>query len=110
MVNQELIVRADEGKRFYEALLLEIERTKAELNGEERLELYLCSGINGPILVTSMGYSNPSMIMVDGRDAVGEQVKVLANWRSVQVCMKIKGIGKSGNARSKDYDCAHRDH
>jgi hypothetical protein len=77
---------------FYDQLRRNIEQLQKSLKKKEQLLIYFYTSPNEPILVTSIGFQNPYMMIFHGIDAMGNECAVLSHMLSVQLILRVVKI------------------
>jgi len=83
---------------FYEQIRTHVEAMQKNLKKDEQLLIYHNAG-GQPILVTSIGFQNPSMIVLHGLDAMGNECCVLSHLTSVQLVVRVMKVDKQQKRR-----------
>ena len=84
---------------FYDQLRKNIEEIQKNVKKKEQLLIYYYPSPNEPILVTSIGFQNPYMMIFHGIDAMGNECAVLAHMLSVQLILRVVKIGDQKKKR-----------
>lgn len=74
---------------FYEQLRRNVEELQKKLKKNEQLLIYHYICATEAILVTSIGFQNPYMIVLHGVDAMGNECCVLSHMLSVQLALRV---------------------
>ena len=90
---------------FYEQLRVNIESMQKKIKKNEQLLIY-CNAGGQPILVTSIGFQNPSMIIFHGLDSMGNECAVLSHMTSVQLIVRV--IKVEGPQKSRRIGFMHK--
>jgi hypothetical protein len=83
---------------FYEQIRTHVEAMQKKLKKDEQLLIYHNAG-GQPILITSVGFQNPSMIVLNGLDAMGDECRVLSHMTSIQLVVRVIKVDKQQKRR-----------
>ena len=75
---------------FYDQLQEQISRKSAQLSEGEQLALYYQRQGDSPMQVNNLGYHNPYLITLFGKNESGEECIVLAHMNSVQLLLVVE--------------------
>ena len=75
---------------FYDRLQEQISAAQAQLYEGEQLAVYYQGQVGSPIQVTNLGYHNPSLIKLFGKNESAEDCLVLAHMNSVQLLLVVE--------------------
>ena len=75
---------------FYNRLQEQISTGLAQLAEGEQLAVYYLGQSGSPILVTNLGYHNPYLIKLFGKNERDEECLVLAHMNSVQLLLVVE--------------------
>ena len=84
---------------FYEQIRVQIEAMQKKLKKNEQLLIYHNASSGQPILVTSIGFHNPSMIILYGMDSMGNECCVLTHLTSVQLVIRVMKVEDKAKRR-----------
>lgn len=90
--NRELLAEFSEvflASNFYQRLKYHIEATQAELKDDQQLVIYFCNKTGELILIEDIGYHNPTLIILYGRDSQGNPSNLLVHMESVELVLKV---------------------
>ncbi|MGE5618433.1 MAG: hypothetical protein ACM3US_04160 [Sphingomonadaceae bacterium] len=80
---------------LYEELEEDIQKTQQGLGPDEQILAIYYAPNGDPIIIDDIGYHNPYLLILKGRDAEGNKCRVLAHMNVVQIVVKIlKVVGK----------------
>ncbi len=79
---------------FYTRLAEEIQDAISQIGDDKNLTLYFLSNAGHQIRVVSIGYSNPSILIIQGADDAGRIHRVFTHVNSVQMMMVIENKAK----------------
>ena len=91
---------------FYEQLRVNIEAMQKNIEKDEQLLIYHSVPGNPPILITNIGFQNPSMIILNGLDSMGNECAVLTHMTSVQLVVRV--IKVEGPQKSRQIGFLHK--
>jgi hypothetical protein len=74
---------------FYDRLRQHIEKTQNQLSENQQLAIYYYTSAGHPILIMDIGYHNPNLIILYGKDSEGSESNILLHMQSVQLVLKI---------------------
>ena len=77
---------------FYEHLRGHIEALQKNLKKEQQLLVFHYNPSGEPILVTNIGFQNPSLIVLHGVDSMGNDCCVLQHMFNVELVMRVMKI------------------
>ena len=77
---------------FYEQIRVHIEAMQEKLKKNEQLLIYHYCPSGQPVLITSVGFQNPSMIVLNGLDSMGNECCVLTHMTSVQLVVRVMEV------------------
>ena len=77
---------------FYEHLRLHIEALQKNLEEDEQLLVFYYGPSGAVMLVTNIGYQNPSLIVLQGVDSMGEECCVLSHMFTVQLVLRVMKV------------------
>jgi len=80
---------ADIADTFYKHLKKEISATEASLKEGQRLRVEYSSAAAGRIIVQSLRFQNPYLMLFHGVDENGNECTVLAHMGSVQLLLRV---------------------
>ena len=75
---------------FYDRLQEQIQGSLGQLREGEQLAAYYYGQGSAPILVTNLGYHNPYLIKIFGKNERDEECLVLAHMNSVQLVLVVE--------------------
>lgn len=75
---------------FYDQLREQISAAQAQLYEGEQLAVYYQGQGGSPIQVTNLGYHNPSLIKLFGKNESAEDCLVLAHMNSMQLLLVVE--------------------
>jgi hypothetical protein len=84
---------------FYEQIRVHIEAMQKKLKKNEQLLIYHYCPSGQPILVTNVGFQNPSMIVLHGLDSMGNECCVLTHMTSVQLVVRVMKVDAQAKHR-----------
>jgi hypothetical protein len=84
---------------FYEQIRAHIEAMQKNIKKNEQLLIYHYPSAGQPILVTSVGFQNPSMIVLHGLDSMGNECCVLTHMTSVQLVVRVIKVDQQTKRR-----------
>ncbi len=84
---------------FYEQIRVHIEAMQKNLKKNEQLLIYHYPSAGQPILVTSVDFQNPSMIVLHGLDSMGNECCVLTHMTSVQLVVRVMKVDQQTKRR-----------
>ena len=85
---------------FYDRLQEHISAAQAQLYEGEQLAVYYQGQVGSPIQVTNLGYHNPSLIKLFGKNESAEDCLVLAHMNSVQLLLVVEKRDASSPKRT----------
>jgi hypothetical protein len=85
---------------FYDRLQEQISAAQAQLYEGEQLAVYYQGQVGSPIQVTNLGYHNPSLIKLFGKNESAEDCLVLAHMNSVQLLLVVEKTDASSPKRT----------
>lgn len=77
---------------FYDRLRQHIDATQKQLERNEQLAVCYYSLGGECILVDDIGYHNPNLIMLYGRDSQGNECNVIAHMQSLHLLLRVLKI------------------
>ena len=87
----------------FSTLRQQIEVTQNELREGEQLELYYYTPTGEPILVSRMGYLEPQVLVLYGKDDRQNDCKILANLHTVHLVLKLVRNGEPEKRRTISF-------
>ena len=88
--NPEVVRDPTMARTFYDRLQEQISTAQAQLYEGEQLAVYYQGQGGSPILVTNLGYHNPYLIKLFGKNESDEECVVLAHLNSVQLLLVVE--------------------
>ena len=88
---------------FYDRLQEQISAAQAQLYEGEQLAVYYQGQVGSPIQVTNLGYHNPSLIKLFGKNESAEDCLVLAHMNSVQLLLVVEKTDASSPKRTISF-------
>ena len=85
---------------FYDRLQEQISAAQAQLYEGEQLAVYYQGQVGSPIQVTNLGYHNPYLIKLFGKNESAEDCLVLAHMNSVQLLLVVEKTDASSPKRT----------
>ena len=89
-LNPEVVRDPRMARTFYDRLQVQISTAQAQLYEGEQLAVYFQGQGGSRILVTNLGYHNPYLIKLFGKNESDEKCVVLAHMSSVQLLLVVE--------------------
>jgi hypothetical protein len=89
-LNPEVVRDPRMARTFYDRLQVQISTAQAQLYEGEQLAVYYQEQGGSRILVTNLGYHNPYLIKLFGKNESDEECVVLAHMNSVQLLLVVE--------------------
>ena len=94
---------------YHERIELQIKELSKEIDSKSEIIATVVLNDGSRIQATWFGYHNPNMLVIDGIDASGNEVRILAPHTNIQIILIVRKIKEVKSQRRIGFQTRHEE-